>query len=380
MKRLLRRAFIFAYLLHQAAPAGIKHLSRQGFVLAWNVRERVRHSTRAPSRPEVYCVVDSLGWVQSKRVELLSRYLNQFDYRVLTSGQFAALWNAGRLRGNPIYFTSWRIPHGLAHMPEWGCAPETSDFKRFMASVTSHYSIGGGLNPEKTLVTSTDPQEEFDVAIAVLNQFKVVTANSRILYDLLSPHVDRLIYAPNGVDTEHFYPSADKQYDPQDIKIGWVGKVKPAKNYEVVEAALNRLEEQGFTAHILSFARSVNKRKRWKLLSQAEMRDFYHNIDYYLCAGWHEGTPNPALEAGACGVPVVTTRVGNMPELIQHGRNGFFVEPTVESIVETFRAIRKLEPETYEHLSNAIASEIRSNWTWTQSMRNYLTAFERLLS
>lgn len=66
------------------------------------------------------------------------------------------------------------------------------------------------------------------------------------------------------------------------------------------------------------------REEKWR--GPEEMRDFYHSLDVYVCASRSEGAPNPCLEAAACGIPLVTTRVGSMPELIQDGVNGPFVE------------------------------------------------------
>jgi len=44
------------------------------------------------------------------------------------------------------------------------------------------------------------------------------------------------------------------------------------------------------------------------------MVEFYRSLDVYVCASRSEGTPNPCLEAAACGLPVVTTRVWAAPK------------------------------------------------------------------
>ena len=41
-----------------------------------------------------------------------------------------------------------------------------------------------------------------------------------------------------------------------------------------------------------------------------DMPEWYSHIDVLICASESEGTPNPVLEALACGVPVISTHVG----------------------------------------------------------------------
>jgi glycosyltransferase involved in cell wall biosynthesis len=52
----------------------------------------------------------------------------------------------------------------------------------------------------------------------------------------------------------------------------------------------------------------------------------YQALDLYLVASRDEGGPKAVLEAMASGVPVVSTRVGQAPEMIDPGRNGWLVE------------------------------------------------------
>jgi glycosyltransferase involved in cell wall biosynthesis len=42
---------------------------------------------------------------------------------------------------------------------------------------------------------------------------------------------------------------------------------------------------------------------------------------------WMEGLGVSLLEAAACGVPIIATRVGGIPEIVLDGVNGFLIEP-----------------------------------------------------
>lgn len=59
----------------------------------------------------------------------------------------------------------------------------------------------------------------------------------------------------------------------------------------------------------------------------AEKLAFFRGADVFVYPSYHEGMPIAVLEAMGCGLPVVATRVGGLPDLITDGVNGILVEP-----------------------------------------------------
>lgn len=59
----------------------------------------------------------------------------------------------------------------------------------------------------------------------------------------------------------------------------------------------------------------------------ADLKPIYLKSDVLVLTSDWEGCPNVLLEAMACGLPVVATRVGGVPEIVRHGENGFLVQP-----------------------------------------------------
>ena len=109
---------------------------------------------------------------------------------------------------------------------------------------------------------------------------------------------------------------------------------------------------------------------------QSWVRDnLYHRASVYICASEWEGTPNPALEALACGLPVISTRVGNMPELIVDGHNGFLVERSSASVAQALFKLKGLNPD--ELRKNALAT-IAQGWSWKQQSKKYDQMFREL--
>jgi glycosyltransferase involved in cell wall biosynthesis len=57
-----------------------------------------------------------------------------------------------------------------------------------------------------------------------------------------------------------------------------------------------------------------------------DISNYYHTLDAYVISSREEGGPRAVLESLACGIPLVTTKVGQALDLVSHGVNGWLAD------------------------------------------------------
>jgi glycosyltransferase involved in cell wall biosynthesis len=107
------------------------------------------------------------------------------------------------------------------------------------------------------------------------------------------------------------------------------------------------------------------------------MYKIYQEMDVFLIASVEDGTPNPGLEAAACGRPIISNPIGNMPELIKDGVNGFLVKRQIGAYVEKIRWLQKNRDKMIKMgLKNR--EEIEKHWTWKIQAERYRNMFREI--
>lgn len=109
-----------------------------------------------------------------------------------------------------------------------------------------------------------------------------------------------------------------------------------------------------------------------------ELFDIYKKNDILVLPSLTEGCPQVLFEAMACGTPIVATRVGGVPYLIEDGKNGLLVDPA--SSREILAAIRRFcaDPQLGTRLAEAGLSTVR-NYTIEAKTSQMIRCIKRLL-
>ncbi len=126
---------------------------------------------------------------------------------------------------------------------------------------------------------------------------------------------------------------------PDRFLVGWVGRMTGVKRVDDVLLGFARLREQGIDA-VLCLIGDGPDREGMELRAhelgvirhclflgyQEEVAPYYAAFDAVMLPSANEGTPVSVIESLAAGCPVVATRVGGVPDVVNENEDGFLVE------------------------------------------------------
>lgn len=213
------------------------------------------------------------------------------------------------------------------------------------------WAILAGSQEKKPMVYSrrTDAKPGLLARYVKLRRFKKIIALSRsIRQALLDAHIpaDQIVHIPVAVDTERFKPErvgretflAQFGLRGDGPVLAVVAEMVRTKGHSVFFAALPPVLAKYPALRVLIFGRGPAKDElqreliRRKLDKYVRVEGFRNDmetilphVDMLIHPALEEGVGVPVLEAAACGVPIVASRVGGIPDIVQDRFNGYLV-------------------------------------------------------
>ncbi|MDP1794065.1 MAG: glycosyltransferase [Acidimicrobiales bacterium] len=220
---------------------------------------------------------------------------------------------------------------------------------------------------------------------AVLANCSVEAAQLRTLYGV---DPDRIEIVAPAVDHAFFAPGDRRQARraitlPEDAKIMlFVGRIQALKGLDVAIAAFAKVRKDAILvvvggpsgpageaehARVAQLAEDLGVAERiiWREPQPHELLSTYYRAsDVVMVPSRSESFGLVALEAAACGTPVIAAAVGGLRTLVEHGRTGFLVEGRDPNVFAAFAGeVLDNEPLAIEMGANAASGATKYQWS-----------------
>ena len=258
-----------------------------------------------------------------------------------------------------------------------------------------------------TDVTLVGIYEEFyHLTCLALRVSDAITAVSDALtketYKVFGPINKQIEIIPNFVDSQIYAPAKEdplitscrkQSYSPNGEKIlTHISNFREVKRVVDVVKIFNLVEKRlPATLLLVGDGPEMNRVEREvsslgltekvKFLGKQEsVREILQMTDVFLLPSANESFGLVALEAMACGVPVVASKVGGLPEVVQHGRTGYLVE--VGDVQGMSEAVVRLliDPVLYQKFSQQAIVWARQGFPVEKGVLSYEKVYEQSIN
>jgi glycosyltransferase involved in cell wall biosynthesis len=149
-----------------------------------------------------------------------------------------------------------------------------------------------------------------------------------------------VVSIPNPIDTGKYFPS-DKTEAKQKLGL-------PTDKRIILFAAVKASDKRKGMNYLIEAGKRINNKEVLFLIAGTngdeiarqlpglsvnagfvasdKMPDFYNAADVFVTPSLQDNLPNTLMEAMSCGTPCVGFNTGGIPEMIDHGKNGYVAE------------------------------------------------------
>lgn len=194
---------------------------------------------------------------------------------------------------------------------------------------------------------------------------------------------------PNPIDTTFYFPQDKKKarealHLPHDKHLAlFVAQnvSNPYKGMNYLIEAVKRLEGKDVELVMLGNGGAMSSMGGVKVNALGYIRDAetirmaYSAVDVFVLPSLSENLPNTIMEAMACGTPCVGFRIGGIPEMIDHLKNGYVAEYcNAEDLARGIETV--LFADEAKGYSEACIAKVKENYSEEAVVKRYMEIYE----
>ena len=305
-----------------------------------------------------------------------------------------------RMSGSGAFGTAEDLPFDAVHANYWlsGVAGHLIKHQLNLPLVSTFHTLDrvkAEASPEEVEADSSHRRAEAEAAVIRCSDMVLASCSVEAtqITDLYHADPSRIRIVAPGVEHAFFGPGDRKQarraldLPSRGPLLLFVGRIQPLKGLAVAVRTLAALIEDHPDAHLVVVGGPSGPQGDSEVARVHSLVDslglgehvffvpprlhellstYYRAADVCLVPSRSESFGLVALEAAACGTPVVASDVGGLRSLIDHGRTGYLVEdPSPEAFAGRVRQILA-EPLLAERLSTGSVLRAR-RYTWARA-------------
>lgn len=168
--------------------------------------------------------------------------------------------------------------------------------------------------------------------------------------ELFGIPADRFTVIPNGM------PRSNNRYGPfcrgsDRLTLAHVGSLTPDKGWRIAADAVIQLVARGAHLGFLIAGSGPDEGAARRLAAEHPQcieflghvadpcRDLLPSVDVFVLMTSNDGLPMAIIEAMSCGIPVIATRVGGIPDTVRDNETGFLIDRNSQALAETLAMI-----------------------------------------
>jgi glycosyltransferase involved in cell wall biosynthesis len=205
---------------------------------------------------------------------------------------------------------------------------------------------------------------------------------------------NRISKIPNGVDINLFKSISDNNSNEANSNETpyaiFVGLITPRKGVKYLIKSISKIEnvncriigEGPEKNSMVRLSRDLKTQNRVEFLGSIEQESlpkFYNMSSFLVMPSLSETTCIAILEAFACEKPAIASAVGDIPNLIKDGYNGFLVEPkNVEQLQQKIKFLAE-NPELCREMGKNARKTVEEKYSWEAIAKQTVEIYTNVL-
>ena len=306
-----------------------------------------------------------------------------FKYPPYTIALGSEMFRVSQQQGLDLLHVHYAIPHATAAL----LAREISGVPYVVTLHGSDVTILG--SDPSYLAVNTHSVEEADAITAVSN-FMAGEAHERLGIQ------KEVSVIPNFVDSDVFSPApceVAERNNGRDIVITHISNFRPVKRIQDLVYAMSIVVKEAPGTRLMLVGDGPERHGVERLIDRLDLREhvlltgFRSDIpnllrcsDVVVLCSETESAPLALLEGMSCGLPVIATGVGGIPEIVEDGVNGFLVPPKhPEAIAERILELNG-DGGLRARLGEAARKTVLERYTADKVVSQYEEIYEKVTS